>query len=122
MATVSIEGENLVVTMTGMNKIAALKSRIEVPLAHVRGATADPGIVHEPKGLRAPGTQMPGVITAGTFHKHGERIFWDVTDGSRAIVIELAEEDLARLVITVEDPRSSVDLVNQAVPAAGGVD
>jgi hypothetical protein len=75
MATVSIEGENLVVTMTGMNKIAALKSRIEVPLAHVRGATAGPGIVHEPKGLRAPGAQVPGVITAGTFHKHGEPVF-----------------------------------------------
>ncbi len=55
MAIVSIDGKNLVVTMTGINKVAALKSRIDVPLAHVRGATEDPGIVHESKGLRPPG-------------------------------------------------------------------
>ncbi len=95
MAIVSIDGKNLVVTMTGINKVAALKSRIDVPLAHVRGATEDPGIVHESKGLRAPGTHVPGIITAGTFHQHGERIFWDVTDGSRAIVIEFVDEDFA---------------------------
>lgn len=122
MAIVSIEGKNLVVTMTGINKVAALKSRIDVPLAHVRGATEDPGIVHESKGLRAPGTHVPGIITAGTFHQHGERIFWDVTDGSRAIVIEFVDEDFARLVITVEDPRASVELANRAIRAGGRVE
>ncbi len=122
MAIVSIDGKNLVVTMTGINKVAALKSRIDVPLAHVRGATEDPGIVHESKGLRAPGTHVPGIITAGTFHQHGERIFWDVTDGSRAIVIEFVDEDFARLVITVEDPRASVELVNRAIRAGGRVE
>lgn len=116
MATVSIEGNNLIVTMTGLNKLAALKNRILVPLENVRGATHDPGIVREPKGIRAPGTHVPGLVTAGTFYEAGDRVFWDVTRGEQAIVIELANDRFVRLIVSVEDPRASVDLVNHAVP------
>jgi hypothetical protein len=58
--------------MEGLDKLWALKSKLTIPLAHVRGATVDPGILGEPKGVRAPGTHVPGVITAGTFHQDGE--------------------------------------------------
>ena len=32
---------------------------------------------------------MPGVLTAGTFRQEGERIFWDVHDGTNAVVVAL---------------------------------
>ncbi|MBF6480530.1 hypothetical protein, partial [Nocardia cyriacigeorgica] len=97
-------------------KLWALKSRLEIPLANVRGATVDPGVVKESKGIRAPGTYLPGVITAGTFYTGGERVFWDVRDASRAVVIELRDERYARLIIQVDDPRATVDLIDQAIP------
>ena len=68
----------------------------------------------EHKGLRAPGTYLPGVITAGTFHIHGERVFWDVHDANKAVVIELADEQYARLIIQVDDPRATVALIESA--------
>jgi uncharacterized protein len=82
MARVSIDGDDLVVEIEGMDKLWSLKSRLVIPLANVRGATADPGIAAEPKGLRAPGTSLPGVITAGTFHQDGERVFLYVAAGA----------------------------------------
>ncbi|MFD9721617.1 hypothetical protein [Streptomyces sp. NPDC059076] len=117
MARVSIEDGRLIVEMEGLGKLWALKSRLVIPLAHVRGATADPGIVKEPKGLRAPGTHFPGVITSGTFHGPDGRVFWDVRDAAKAVVIELVDERYARLVVEVADPRSTVALVEQAIPA-----
>lgn len=114
MAQVSIDGDNLVVEIEGMDKLWALKSRLVVPLGNVRGATADPGAVKEPKGLRAPGTHVPGVVVAGTFYEDGERVFWDVHDPADAVVIELADQRYARLIIGVADPRATVALIESA--------
>ncbi|GAA2641619.1 hypothetical protein [Paractinoplanes durhamensis] len=115
MAQINIDGDHLIVEMEGWDKLWALKSRLEIPLSNVRGATADPGIAREPKGLRAPGAYLPGVITAGTFHIDGERVFWDVHDPTKAVVIQLADERYTRLIIEVPDPRETVDRVERAI-------
>ncbi|MBN6039060.1 hypothetical protein [Amycolatopsis sp. 195334CR] len=114
MAVISVRGQDLVVEMEGMDRLWALKSKLTIPLAHIRGATADPGILGEPKGVRAPGTHVPGVITAGTFHQDGEKVFWAVRDAKKAVVVELADERFTRLVVEVDDPRAAVALVEQA--------
>jgi hypothetical protein len=115
MAQVTIDGTDLIIEIEGMDKLWALQSRLIFPLANVRGATADPGIAKDPKGLRAPGTHVPGVVTAGTFHRDGERVFWDVHDPADAVVIELRDERFARLVIQVADPRATVGMIERAV-------
>lgn len=102
------------VRMQGLHRLWGFKRGIRVPMAHVRGATADPGVVAEPKGLRAPGLHVPRLAVIGTFHRDGERHFWDVRNGARAIVIELVDEHYDRLIVEVDDPRSVVDAVNQA--------
>ena len=114
MATISVQGQDLVVEMNGLDKLWSLKSKLTIPLAHVRGATVDPGILGEPKGIRAPGTHLPGVITAGTFHQDGEKVFWAVRDALKAVVVELADEQYTRLVVEVDDPRAVVAMVEQA--------
>ena len=118
MARIDIEGDTLVVNVEGFDKLLALKSRLDIPLANVRGASLDPGIVVERKGLRGPGTNVPGVIVAGTFHAEGERVFWDVRDAAKAVVIELTDERYSRLVIQVDDPRETVERIERAKGAA----
>ncbi|MGL5827526.1 MAG: hypothetical protein ACRCYU_22380 [Nocardioides sp.] len=115
MAQVSINGDTLVVEIEGLDKLWALKSRLVIPLANVRGATADPGAVRERKGLRAPGTHIPGMVVAGTFHVDGERVFWDVHDAAKAVVIELADQRYARLVVQVPDPWTTVSLIESVL-------
>lgn len=118
MARVNVVDDLLTVDLQGLHQLWALKRRIGVPLAHVRGATADPGIVHEPKGRRGPGLYVPGAAVIGTFHRDGERHFWDVRSGARAVVIELTDEAYDRLIVEVDDPRSTVDAVNRALARA----
>ncbi len=114
MAQISIEGKDLVVEVEGMDKLWSLKSRLTIPLAHVRGATADPGMVDEGQGWKLGGARIPGVIVAGTFSRDGERVFWDVHDKTKAVVIELHDDTYTRLVVEVADPRASVELVERA--------
>jgi hypothetical protein len=119
MASVDIEGDTLVVQIEGLDRLWSFKSRLEIPLDNVRGATVDPGISKEPKGIRAPGAYVPGMITAGTFYADGERVFWDVHDAAQAVVIELRDERYARLVVQVADPRATVALIERVTSHPG---
>ena len=63
-------------------------SRFVTSTIHIAGVRADPeaarGWYH---GIRLPGTNVPGVITAGTFYQDGKRVFWDVHRPEKTIVI-----------------------------------
>ena len=113
MATVLVEDGELHVELQGMHKVWALKNTISVPMTHVVSASQDPITdADKPKGVRAPGTHVPGVFAAGTWHKDGEKVFWDVQDPGKAVVIQLRDESYTRLVLHVDDPKTTVDLIN----------
>jgi hypothetical protein len=119
MARVEVVGDQLSVQIEGMDKLWTLKSRLEIPLAHVTDAEADPEAVRGWKGWRGPGAHIPGVIVAGTFHHEGDRVFWDVHDAAKAVVIHLADERYARLVIGVDDPATTVAAIRRALGTPG---
>jgi hypothetical protein len=119
MARVEVAGDQLTVQLEGMDKLWTFKSRLEIPLAHVTDAEADPEVVRGWKGWRGPGAQVPGVIVAGTFHHQGDRVFWDVHDPAKAVVIHLADERYARLVIGVDDPAATVAAIRRALGTRG---
>ena len=80
------------------------------------GAEADPEVALEWwKGLMAPGTCMPGVITAGSFYQDGEKVFWDVHDPEKTVVIHLRDEKYSRLVVEVEDPPATVEAIQKTL-------
>jgi hypothetical protein len=64
-----------------------------------------------------PGTNIPGVITAGTFYQHGKRVFWDVHNPENTVVIELRDNRYNELIIEVADPQAAVEFVKSVVAA-----
>ena len=116
MVEVTVREGLAVFEVEGMDKLWALKSRLEIPLAHIRDVRLDSeaarGWWH---GLRAPGTNVPGVLTAGTFYQHGKRIFWDVHDPERVIVIALKDERYDELIVEVEDPAAALGLLQTSL-------
>jgi hypothetical protein len=117
MVAVSIEGDRAVFQVEGLDKLWALRSRLEIPLAHIARVDIDPeqarGLWH---GLRLMGTNLPGVLAAGTFYFHGEMVFWDVHDPARTIIISLEDETYRKLIIEVEDPVRAVALLRAGDP------
>jgi len=117
MVDVTLGDGTLLLTVRGLHVLWALRRRFEIPLGHVREVRrAEPGILQGWwKGVRAPGTHLPGVIVAGTYYQRGEKVFWDVCDESRAIVIELTGESYARLVVEVADPEATIAMIRNAL-------
>lgn len=112
MARVEVTATALIVHVLGWDKLWALRSQLEIPLTHL----VDAELAGEEaraawEGWRIGGTYVPGVITAGTFYKDGEWTFWDVHNPERAIVIHLAGERYARLMIEVENPEETVAVI-----------
>jgi hypothetical protein len=117
MVDLSISGGKLLLDVRGADKLWALKSSLEIPLEHIAGIRADPGVAHGWwHGWKLAGTDIPGVITAGAFYQHGQRIFWDVHDPDSTVVIELHDERYAELIVGVADPNAAVDFVRSALP------
>lgn len=120
MTEVEITDGRLIVHVEGLDKLWALKSRLEIPLEHVLGAEVDSEVARGWwKGIKAPGTHVPGVITAGTFYREGDRIFWDVHDPDKTIVIRLSDERYSRLVVEVEDPADTAEAIHRATGSRG---
>lgn len=116
MVNVVIEGDRARFEVEGWDKLWALRSHLEIPLAHILAVRADPeparGWWH---GLRLPGTQIPGLLTAGSFYQHGGFVFYDVHDPERTVVIDLDHEHYQRLVIEVESPDDVVSRLRSAI-------
>ncbi|HEY8608355.1 MAG TPA: hypothetical protein VIM12_14670 [Noviherbaspirillum sp.] len=115
MPRLELTDRELVVHLTAWESILSLRRSFRVPLAHVRGATEDNGFGGGALGLRIPGTYLPGLIAAGTFIKGSDRQFVYTSRKLQTIVIELAGNDWARLVIGVPDVRAAATRINAAV-------
>lgn len=114
MNTITVAEGELVIEPRGLDKLWGLRREIRVPLTHVRGATWDPDVAADPKGLRAPGLALPGKYV-GSFHRDGETTFWSVSDPRDNIVVQLAGEEFDRVVATVADPRAEEERINAAL-------
>jgi hypothetical protein len=116
LVDLSVAEGKLMLHVRGADKLWAFKSSLEIPLVHIVGARADPeaarGWYH---GIRMPGTNVPGVITAGTFYQDGKRVFWDVHLPEKAIIIDLHDERFNQLIVEVADPQAAVKLIQSAL-------
>jgi len=116
MVDVSIAGDLIVFQVEGLHKVWALRSRLEIPLAHLLGAEYRPDEVGRWwHGLKVAGTDAPGLFAAGTFYYHGELVFWDVRHVENAIVVSLADESYRKLIVEVVNPQTTVAMINDAI-------
>ncbi len=117
MVEVSIHGNRIRFEVQGWDRLWSFRNQLEIPVAHVSNVRVDPaparGWWH---GLRLPGTQIPGVLSAGTFYQHDGAVFYDVHDPERTIVLEVEHEHYRRLVVEVADPAATVAAINAVLP------
>jgi hypothetical protein len=116
LVDLSVAEGKLSAHVRGADKLWAFQSSLEIPLIHIAGVRADPEIARGwYHGIRSPGTNVPGVITAGTFYQDGKRVFWDVHHPEKTIVIDLHDERFSQLVVEVADPDAAVKLIQTAL-------
>ncbi len=119
MVNVSTEGDRLHLEVEGIDKLWTLRSHLEFPLSHVRAVRIDPeaarGWWH---GLKIIGSNIPGILTAGTFYEQGGMVFYDVHDPEQTIVLDLDHERYKRLIVEVQDPDKTRATIERAMKRA----
>ena len=113
MVEISLTDDHVHLEVKGLDKLWAFRSQLDIPLAHIRGVRHDPdaasGWFH---GIKVAGTNLPGVITAGTFYQgSGQKVFWDVHDPAKSIIIELHDDRFDELIVEVPDPTFTVEQI-----------
>ncbi len=116
MVDVSVQGDRVVFDVEGLDQLWALRTRLQIPLAHVAAVESDPGQVGRWwHGFRLMGTSVPGLFAAGTFYYHGEMVFWDVRDPAQTIIVSLVHERYKKLILEVADPAATVAQLRAAL-------
>jgi hypothetical protein len=123
VAALEVHRDDLVVTLSAWERVAAMRREVRVPLADVRSICADPDPWSALRGVRAPGTGIPGVLAYGVRRLTGAAPDFAAVHGrGPAVRVDLAPEaPFSRLVVTVDDARSTVAAVRAGVtsgPAA----
>lgn len=111
MVSVTLKEENFIFEIKGLHKIWAMESKIIVPKANILRVHQEQDDFTFWKGFRMPGTEIPGLIAAGTFYKKG-RNFWDVMNKKNALIIELKDQYFKKLIVEVENPIETLNLLN----------
>jgi hypothetical protein len=114
MVTIKIDGDQVIFEVQGGDKLWSLRSRLEIPLSHIKGARIDAApAMGWFQGLKLAGTDWPNIFRAGTFYQQGELVFWDVREPKNTIVIDLDHERYKKLIIEVENPEQETKRINQ---------
>jgi hypothetical protein len=116
MVDITVQGDRIIFEVEGLDKLWALKSKLEIPVAHIKGARIDDdaakGWWH---GVKLGGADLPGVITAGTFYSKGRMVFYDTHKPENTIVVDLDHESYDQLVLQVRDPAAAVRTIMGAL-------
>ena len=106
VAALVVEGLDLVVKMSELEKFEAVHPDVHVLLSTVRAVRVVEDAWPELRGIRAPGTGIPGVIAVGTRRGSFGKDFAVVHGRERAIVVELDGAAYSRIILTAQDADS----------------
>jgi len=111
MATLRREGSELVLLLNDLEKLGALHGEIRVPAAAIRAVRVTSNPFRELRGVRSPGTGLPGVIALGTWRGKSSRDFAALYRGGPAVIVELEGTRYRRLLVSAHD----ADVVAEAL-------
>ncbi len=111
MVTINTTEKDIVFEINGWHKLWALKSSITIAKQNIVKAYQSDQFFTFWKGLRLPGTEIPGLITAGSYYKN-EWNFWDVCNKKNTIIVELKDAEYKNLIIEVANPDTAINLLN----------
>lgn len=131
---VELTQDTLIVHLRGIDRILAFKSRVEVPLADVKGVEPYPLFIESVRrqlkerigkwrfltlSIRAPGTAVPWVVGAGSFYIVGwrtfKRVFLAFHKSDKAIGIWLSGARYDWLLIEVRNPSATMSAIQEAI-------
>lgn len=104
---VEVGSDLVVVTLTGKDRVLALKGSLKIPAAKIRSVEVLPRR-EVPAGnglmIRLPGTYVPRLIQHGSYGLGANREFWAVYRHDDVLVISVDDWDYRRVVLGTDNP------------------
>lgn len=101
MASLAVEGDSLVLRLGRWERLGALRRHeLRVPVAKVTEARRVDDAYAEVRGLRIPGTGIPGRLLLGTWRARGLTQFVAVRGRGPGCVIDLSGERFDRWIVS----------------------
>jgi hypothetical protein len=117
VAELLIDNGALHVHLSALEKLGALRGDITIPLDAITRVRVSDAPWSELRGIRAPGTGLPGVISLCARRGPGIRDFAAVYRRSgQAVVVETSGAQFDRLVISRPDAEDVVQRIVRALP------
>ncbi len=112
MAKLLIEGETLRLSLKGWEQLGALHADIRVPLRHVVHAEVVANPWRFLRGIRAPGTALPGLVMLGTARIRGKKDFCTIYRGKPAVIVQLHDEAFDRFIVSSREAQLFAKRIN----------
>ncbi len=116
MARIQIEGDELVIELSTLEKIEGLHSNLRFPTSSVRAVRVAKNPYKEISGIRI-GTGIPLVVAVGTWMGVGHKAFVAVHGHRAAVVIELEGQPLDELIISSDEADAEAKRISAALEA-----
>ena len=120
MAEIALHDSTIVLAMSRLEHLEGFRADLEAPLTSVTAVRAVDDPWPELRGMRAPGTGLPGVVAVGTRRGSFGKDFAAVHGKGPGVVVDFAGQRFQRWVLTVDDPDPVVASVASAAGLPGG--
>jgi hypothetical protein len=107
MAEIRVDNGAVEVHLSALEKAGALHGTVRVPLGSVKAVRVVEDAWPELRGIRAPGTGLPGEIMLGTCRGSFGKDFCAVYRHRPAVILDLQGEEYQRLIVTQDDPQAA---------------
>lgn len=104
MARLTVDGDEVVVRLSGRERLFAHRRRVRVPLAQVRAASVEPDWWRVLRGEPHPGRFLPDRLCVGAWEHPGGRDFVAVHAHGPVVLVDLEPSaPFARLAVSADD-------------------
>jgi hypothetical protein len=115
MANLTVEGDDLVLRLTSLEKLGALHGDLRLALSAVEDIATAQAPFRQLRGIRAPGTALPGRIALGTWRYRGHKDFVALYRGKLAMIVHLRDAPFQRLLVSADDPDAAAARIRGAM-------
>jgi len=114
MAQLTVRDDVATLALSRLEQLEGFRRSVRAPVSSITVVRAVTDPWPELRGLRAPGTGLPGVVAVGTRRGSFGKDFAAVHGKGPGVVVEMAGQEFQRWVLTVDDPDPVVARMNVA--------
>ena len=114
MATVTCTEATVTLQLTRLERLEGLRGDIVAPVESVVAVRATDDLWAELRGIRAPGTGIPGVVAVCTCRGSFGRDFAAVHGRGPGVVVEFEGQPFQRWVVSADEPAAVVTALSNA--------